>query len=121
MKKYLIPRITSALSHNERGKGAELMVNAASYKDNPMKFDDALMDKYDDFIRLNHIDRSVMFNFPKQARRLSERRAPCLVRRQKEEDERRAIDRNIVTGFCDWFMWTQSAYKPPSNKGKKKK
>ena len=121
MKKFFIPRMVNVLSHNERGRGAELIINRDLFKDDPEKFDDALMRRYDDFVKLNKLDQTVMFNYPKLHKRLSERRRPCEVRRQKEEDERRAIDRNIANGFCNWFMWSRAAYKPPTSNGKKKK
>jgi hypothetical protein len=120
MNKYFIPKISALVQPHLRGKGAQLPFNQDLYHEDPYKYNDSIMDSYENYIKLNKLDKSVELNFPKQARRLSERRRPCEVRRQREEDERRAVDRNIVKGFCNWFMWTQAAYKPPTKGGKKK-
>jgi hypothetical protein len=120
MKKFVIPRLTNVLTHNERGRAAELIVNRAAIKDDYEMLDDAIVKRYNDYIKLNKLDMSAAFNFPKLQRRLNERRRPCEYRRQEAEDERRAIDRNTVNGFCNWFMWSRGAYKPPVSNKKKK-
>ena len=43
MKKYLIPRITTTVSHNNRGKSAELVFNKDLYKTNPDKVNDEII------------------------------------------------------------------------------
>ncbi len=120
MKKFIIPTFRSALTHNERGRAAELIVNREACKGDHEMLDDAIMKKYNDFVKLNKLDLTAAYNFPKLQKRLNERRPPCEFRKQKAEDERRAIDRNIVNGFCNWFMWSQAAYKPPVSKKKRK-
>jgi hypothetical protein len=120
MKKFVIPRLTNVLTHNERGRAAELIVNRAAIKDDYEMLDDAIVKRYNDYIKLNKLDMSAAYNFPKLQRRLNERRRPCEYRRQEAEDERRAIDRNTVNGFCNWFMWSRGAYKPPVSNKKKK-
>ena len=116
MKKFLIPRITTTISHSIRGKSAELMFNKELYKTNPDLVHDEIMNQYDNYVKLNKIDKTLLFNHPKLYGRLSEQRKPSDIRRQRAEDERRAIDRNIAKAFCDWFMWANAAHKPSSSK-----
>jgi hypothetical protein len=121
MKKFLIPRANLATPANMRGKVAELVFDRECFDRGEGELaDKQILYQYDRLIKLNRMDRSLMFNHPTFYKRLSEEKKPCDIRRQKVEDERRAVDRSITNSFCDWFMWANVAHKPKPNRKTKK-
>jgi hypothetical protein len=121
MKKFFIPRLGSTLPSNLRGKAAELVYDKECLKSgDPDLMNKQILDQYDNLIKLNRVDRTLLFNHPTFYKRLSEEPAPCDIRRQKVEDGRRAVDRSITNSFCDWFMWANAANKPKPNRKSKK-
>ena len=119
MSKNLIPRISSAISHELKGKAAGFILDRKLLHDDYEKYCDSVADNYDSYIKHNKLDKSLEFNFPQYYKRLSERRRPCEIRKQVEEDKMRNKDKAIVNGFCNFFMWSQAAYKPPVKSKKK--
>jgi hypothetical protein len=114
MKK--VPQIFSVVQPNIRGKVAQLTVNKSLLQNDPDKAINLISNNYDNFLKYSQVNKTVEYNFPGYAKRLSERQRPCEVRKQKREDQLRKRDFNIVKDFCNWFMWSQAAYKPPVKK-----
>jgi predicted NAD-dependent protein-ADP-ribosyltransferase YbiA (DUF1768 family) len=114
MKK--VPQIFSAVQPNIRGKVAQFTVDKNLFQHDADKAINAIANKYDNYLKYTQATKTVEYNFPNYAKRLSERQRPCEVRNLKREDQFRKRDYNIVKDFCDWFMWSQAAYKPPVKK-----
>jgi hypothetical protein len=110
------PQIFSAVHSNVRGKVAHFTVDQSMFQNDPDKEVNYIANKYDNYLKYSQATKTAEFNFPAYAKRLSERQRPCEVRKQKREDQFRKRDFAIVKDFCNWFMWSQAAYKPPVKK-----
>lgn len=108
-----VPQIFSAVQPNIRGKVAHLTIDKNLFQNDHDKAINSITNQYDNYLKHTQANKTVEYNFPNYANRLSERRRPCEVRKQKREDQFRKRDFNIVKDFCNWFMWSQAAYKPP--------
>ena len=114
MKK--VPQIFSAVQPNLRGKVAHFTVDKNLMFEDPDKAINMIGVTYDKYVRDSQLNKTAEYNFPAHAKRLNERQRPCEVRKQKREDQFRKRDYNIVSNFCNWYMWSQAAYKPPVKK-----
>ncbi len=115
-----LPRISNILSGKMRGKVVTpYSLYDKQFQNNQDDFNREVSAQYAKYMKLNRMDKSVVHLFPKSYKRLIERQAPSLVKRQKREDQMRAKDRNDVLHLCQWFMWNTSAHKPSTRPKRK--
>jgi len=110
------PQIIAAVQANIKGKVAHFTVDQSLFKNDPDNLVNYISNSYDSHLKYTKATKTVEYNFPTLEKRLSERQRPCEVRNQKREDQLRKRDYNIVKDFCNWYMWSQAAYKPPVKK-----
>ncbi len=109
MKKTL-QRIYPAIPMNLRGRVAYIPKPEI---DDPNNTSDFIPQCYEKYLKLNKMHKSLEYNYPNLVKRLGESLPPGQVRRTRKEDLMRKKHREEVRYLCEWFMWSQGAYKPP--------
>jgi hypothetical protein len=108
-----LPQLYHGIGGNLRGKVASFVVPTFKQSEDPMMFVNHIARVYDRSVKDHRQDKLAEYNYPKFAKRLNERQPPCEERTLIRKNEFRKRDRAIVNSFCDFFMYTQQAYKPP--------